>query len=111
MKRQIDNTPDEKEEPTIIIYCKEWCDYLRELVNLLREKQVSFTFFDLRFDEEKAEELVTELGNPLILPILDIKGKIYEKPPFSEVSKALDLIRWRQRIDRAYYGKKTSEAH
>jgi len=95
-------------DPTMIIYCNGWCDYLRELVNLLQEKQWSFTFIDLRFDTKKAKELVSKLGNPLILPILDIKGSYYEKPPFSEVSEMLDLIRWRQHVDQTYYNKKPS---
>jgi hypothetical protein len=108
MKNQTENPSIEK--PTIIIYCKEWCNYLSELVNLLREKEWPFTFFDLRFDTPKAKELVSELGNPLILPILDIKGGYFEKPPISEVRKILDQIHWRQQVDRAYYGKKPSGA-
>jgi len=39
---------------TIIIYCKEWCEYLKKVVNLLREKQQNFTFIDLRYDTSKA---------------------------------------------------------
>jgi arsenate reductase-like glutaredoxin family protein len=108
MKNQTENPYIEK--PIIIIYCKEWCDYLSELVNLLREKEWPFTFFDLRFDTPKANELVSELGNPLILPILDINGTYYEKPSLSKVAESLDLIRWRQRVDRTYYGKKPSGA-
>jgi len=109
MKNQTENPSLEK--PTIIIYCKEWCDYLRELVNLLREKEWPFTFFDLRFDTQKANELVAEHGNPLILPILDINGAYYEKPSLSKVGETLDLIRWRQQVDRTYYGAKSPGVH
>ena len=111
MNRQTDIKHDKTKEPTIIVYCKEWCNYLRELVKMLREKQWSFTFFDLRFDTEKAKELVSKLGNPLIMPILDINGKYYEKPPFSEINEILDLIRWRQQVDRTYYGTNSPEVH
>ena len=55
---------------------------------------------------EKANKLVTELGNPLILPILEINGIYYEKPPFSEVREVLDQSRLRQRVDQTYNGKK-----
>lgn len=69
----------------VIFYCKEWCDYLQKIINLSRETHQSFTFINLRFDIPKAKELVTELGNPLILPILSFNGIYYEKPPFSKV--------------------------
>ncbi|WP_445664362.1 glutaredoxin family protein [Fodinibius sp. AD559] len=77
---------------TLIIYCKEWCHYLHELVNLLREKQQSFTFIDLRFDTQKAKELISELGNPLILPVLSFDGIYHEKPPISRVANILNRI-------------------
>jgi hypothetical protein len=65
----------------------------------------------LRFDTDKAKELVSELGNPLILPILYINDNYYEKPSFSEVSETLDLIRWRQNLDRTYYNKKPADKY
>ncbi|WP_234573503.1 glutaredoxin family protein [Rhodohalobacter sp. 614A] len=111
MNNQTDSSPDKKNETTIIIYCKEWCDYLRKLVNLLREEKWSFTFFDLRFDSKKEKELVAGLGNPLILPILDINGTYYEKPSLSKVDETLDLIRWRQQVDQIYYGTKSPGDH
>jgi glutaredoxin len=79
------------QEPTVIIYCKEWCDYLRELVNLLQEKDYAFTFIDLRFDTKKAKKLVSRLGNPLNLPVIYINNKYYERPALSEVNEAFDL--------------------
>ncbi|MCH2449592.1 MAG: hypothetical protein MK198_05540 [Gracilimonas sp.] len=96
------------ENPSIIIYCKGWCDYLRDIVSLFHKKQWSFTFIDLRFDSKKAKDLVSELGNPLILPVLAINGTYYEKPSFSKVTGTLDLVRWRKRIDQTYYNKKTA---
>lgn len=95
-----------EKDPIIIIYCKGWCDYLRRLVERLQEKDYTLTFIDLRFDKPKATTLISELGNPLILPILEINGTYYEKPPFSKVREVLDSFRWRQRVDRANYGKK-----
>jgi glutaredoxin len=93
---------------TIIIYCKEWCDYLKNVVNLLREKQQNFTFIDLRFDTSKANELILKLGNPLILPILEINGDYYEIPSFSEDTNQLELTHWRQKVDQTYYDKEPS---
>lgn len=110
MNSQTDDNPVEDRDSAIIIYCKEWCEYLRNLVNLLRQMQQSYTFFDLRFNTHKADELVSKLGNPLMLPILEINGALYERPSFSEVEKALDWTDWRQRIDRTYFGMKSSEA-
>jgi arsenate reductase-like glutaredoxin family protein len=111
MNDQTDSNPGGKKEPTIIIYCKEWCTYLRQLTHLLQEKQWSFTFFDLRFDSKKAKDLISKLGNPLILPILDINGTYFEKPSLSKVGETLDLIRWRQQVDRTYYGTKSPGVH
>ncbi|WP_234573508.1 glutaredoxin family protein [Rhodohalobacter sp. 614A] len=93
---------------TIIIYCKEWCEYLKNVVNLLWEQQQNFTFIDLRFDTLKANELISKLGNPLILPILEINGVYYEKPSFAEVTNQLELTHWRQKVDQTYYGKEPS---
>ncbi|HBQ61373.1 MAG: glutaredoxin [Gracilimonas sp.] len=93
---------------TIIIYCKEWCEYLKKVVNLLREKQQNFTFIDLRYDTSKANELISKLGNPLILPILEINGVYYEKPSFAEATNQLELTYWRQKVDQAYYDKEPS---
>jgi arsenate reductase-like glutaredoxin family protein len=100
-----------EKNPVINIYCKGWCDYLRRLVELLQEKDYALTFIDLRFDKPTAKTLISSLGNPLILPILEINGTYYEKPPFSKVREVLDLSRWRQHVDRAYYGKKASGTH
>jgi glutaredoxin len=101
------NNHIEKNE-TIIIYCKEWCEYLKNLVNLLGERQQDFSFIDLRFDSSKAKELISKLGNPLILPILEINGVYYEKPSFVEVTNQLELTHWRQKVDQTYYGKEAS---
>lgn len=64
-----------------------------------------FTFINLQFDTDKAEKLITEIGNPLILPVLDDKGTLYEKPPLTEIDYALELSRWRRQNHRTYYGK------
>jgi glutaredoxin len=79
-------------DPTLIIYCKEWCEYLQKLVNLLRAKQQAFTFIDLRFDTKQAKALISELGNPLILPVLSFDGIYHEKPPISKVANILNRI-------------------
>jgi glutaredoxin len=91
MSNQTDSSPDEKNEPAIIIYCKEWCDYLRKLVHLLQEKDYAFTLIDLRFDTRKAKGLVSKLGNPLILPVIYINDQYYERPVFSKINKAFNL--------------------
>lgn len=80
-----------KQEPTAIIYCNGWCDYLRKLVDLLQKKDYAFTFVDLRFDTHKAKELVTKLGNPLLLPVIYISNQYYERPAFSKINKAFSL--------------------
>ncbi|WP_441000476.1 glutaredoxin family protein [Fodinibius sp. SL11] len=90
-------------DPTLIIYCKEWCEYLQKLVNLLREKQQSFSFIDLRFDTQQAKELISELGNPLILPVLSLNETYHEKPAISKVKSILDRYQWRQQVDKKYY--------
>ena len=97
-----------EKDPTMIIYCKGWCGYLQKLVELLQKKDYAFTFIDLRFNTPKAKMLISELGNPLILPILEINGIFYEKPAPSEVTQVIDLKKWRQRIDRTYYNEKPS---
>lgn len=83
------NNNHTEKSTTINIYCKEWCEYLSNVVTLLREKQQNFTFIDLRFDISKANELISKLGNPVILPILEINGVYYEKPSFTEVTNQL----------------------
>ncbi|SHF38271.1 Glutaredoxin [Fodinibius roseus] len=103
-EKTMEISKEPEENSTIIIYCKEWCDYLRELVHLLREKQRSFTFIDLRFDTEKAKQLVSVLGNPLILPVLAIDDTYYEKPPISTVADILDLNGWKQQFDKKFCG-------
>lgn len=75
--------------PTIIIYCKEWCDYLQNMVNFLRKRQGPFTFVNLEFDSKKAQTLISSLGNPLILPVLEIDGLHYEKPNYKELKRIL----------------------
>jgi glutaredoxin len=91
MNSHTDNTPLEEKKPLVVIYCKGWCDYLRELVQLLHEKNYTFTFTDLRFDTQKAKNLVARLGNPLILPVIYINDQYYERPPLLEVNEAFDL--------------------
>ncbi|MFH5885987.1 glutaredoxin family protein [Halalkalibaculum sp. DA3122] len=98
-------------EPTLIIYCKEWCEYLQKLVNLLRAKQQAFTFIDLRFDTKQAKALISELGNPLILPVLFLNGIYHEKPPISKVKSILDQYQWRQQVDQKYYGTLPAQDH
>lgn len=97
-------------DPTLIIYCKEWCEYLQKLVNLLRAKQQAFTFIDLCFDTKQAKALISELGNPLILPVLFLNGTYHEKPPISKVKSILDRYQWRKQVDQKYYGTISSEA-
>lgn len=94
-----------KRNPALIIYCKEWCEYLQKLVNLLRAKQQAFTFIDLRFNTKQARELVSKLGNPLILPILCFDGKYYESSPFSKVENMLNQYRWRKQVDQKFMVK------
>ena len=96
---------------TLIIYCKEWCEYLQKLVNLLRAKQQAFTFIDLRFDTKQAKALISELGNPLILPVLFLNGSYHEKPPISEVKSILDRYQWRKQVDHKYYGTLPAQDH
>lgn len=95
----------------LIIYCKEWCEYIQKLVNLLREKQQSFSFIDLRFDRQRAKELISELGNPLTLPVLFLNGTYHEKPPISKVKSILDRYQWRQQVDQKYYGTQPAQDH
>lgn len=91
-------------KPTITIYCKEWCHYLRKVVNLLQEHQMSFNYIDLNYDPEAAQKLLSELGNPLILPIVVINGTCYEKPPFSKLIEVLVKNQRREILDRNQYG-------
>lgn len=98
-------------DPTLIIYCKEWCEYLQKLVNLLRAKQQAFTFIDLRFDTKQAKALISELGNPLILPVLFLNGTYHEKPPISKVKSILDRYQWRKQVDQKYYGTLPAQDH
>lgn len=95
----------------LIIYCKEWCEYLQQLVTVLREKQQSFSFIDLRFDTPQAKVLIAELGNPLILPILSFNGSYHEKPPISKVKSMLDRDHWRKQVDQKYYGTLPDQDH
>jgi len=89
MNNQSDNNFEEDARPVITIYCKKWCNYQRELVNLLQKEGWPFTFIDLNFDDEKAQELVPELGKFFLLPVLKINGHYFEKPPLSEISEIL----------------------
>lgn len=110
-EKTMEISKEPEENSTIIIYCKEWCDYLRELVHLLREKQRSFTFIDLRFDTQKAKQLVSELGNPLILPVLFLNVTYHEKPTISNVKSILDRYQWRKQVDQKYYGTLPAQDH
>lgn len=85
MKKQSDKNLLENTSPVVTIFCKNWCNYQRELVNLLRVEGWPFTFINLNFDAEKAQELVPVLGKFFLLPVLKINGRYYEKPPLSEV--------------------------
>lgn len=107
-----DNKPKNKHverDPTLIIYCDEWCEYLQELVNLLHKKQQSFSFFDLRFDSLKEKELISDLGNPLFLPVLSFDGIYHERPPISKVEDILTLYHWRKEVDKRYFDTIPSE--
>ncbi|MGK7371270.1 MAG: glutaredoxin family protein [Candidatus Halalkalibacterium sp. M3_1C_030] len=95
----------------LIIYCKEWCEYIQKLVNLLREKQQSFSFIDLRFDRQRAKELISELGNPLILPVLFLNGTYHEKPPLPKVKSILDQYHWRKQVEQKYSGTLPAKDH
>jgi len=81
-----------KQEPTIIIYCKAWCNYLKKLTAFLEEKHYSFMFIDIRFDAKKGKCLVLELGNFFLLPVIEINGAFYEKPPISEFEEIFSDI-------------------
>ncbi|MAO64291.1 MAG: hypothetical protein CL666_04770 [Balneola sp.] len=85
-KQQV-NRIFEEQNSIIVIYCKGWCKYLQKLVNILQQKQQSYTFFDLRFNTQKADGLLSKLGNPLILPILEFNGTLHERPSLSEVER------------------------
>lgn len=110
MNSQAENTLIKNKNSTIIIYCKEWCDYLHELANLLQEKHKSFTFIDLRFDTQQAKKLISELGNPLILPVLSFDGMYHEKPSLSKVVNILDQYQLEEKIDQKNYGTTPAEA-
>jgi hypothetical protein len=42
-------------------------------------------FIDIRFDTKKGNRLVLELGKFFLLPVIEINGAFYEKPPISEL--------------------------
>tara|TARA_R110002124_G_scaffold126919_3_gene286769 strand:- start:1225 stop:1548 length:324 start_codon:yes stop_codon:yes gene_type:complete len=81
-----------KQEPMLIIYCKAWCNYLKKLIAFLEEKHYSFMFIDISFDAEKGKQLVSELGDFFLLPVIEIDGALYGKPPISELEKILSDI-------------------
>ena len=88
---------------TLVIYCQGWCNYLQKLVNILQKKHQSYIFFDLRFNTQKADWLLSKLGNPLMLPILEFNGILYERPALSEVERAHAWTDLRKQHDRTYY--------
>lgn len=81
------NCIDDSGKPLIIIYCREWCNYLQKTANLFHNRDWAFTFVNLQFDPQKAQDLLSALGNPLILPVLEIDGVLYEKPNYKELKK------------------------
>ena len=88
------------ESPTIIIYCKVWCNYLKKLTAFLEEKHYSFMFIDIRFDPEKSKRLVLELGNFFLLPVIEINGDLYEKPLISELE---DIFSNTEKMEHSIY--------
>lgn len=92
MKPNSNSENKPTDSPTIIIYCKMWCNYLKKLTAFLEEKHYSFMFIDIRFDPEKGKCLVVELGNFFLLPVIEINGALYEKPPISEIEEIFSDI-------------------
>lgn len=91
MVNQTDNSATNDRQASITIFCKDWCDYLQRLVTLLQKHDYAFTYIDLQFSAEETKELVAELGNPLILPVIDINGQYYERPSLLKVKEVFSL--------------------
>jgi len=92
MKPNSNSESEPTNSPTIIIYCKMWCNYLKKLAAFLEEKHYSFMFIDIRFDPEKGKRLGLELGSFFLLPVIEINKALYEKPPFSELEEIFSDI-------------------
>jgi glutaredoxin 3 len=60
---------------SIKLYSTSTCGYCRMVKNFLRERNVSFTEYDIENDKRKMQEMVHRSGQTGV-PVLDIDGKI-----------------------------------
>lgn len=79
----------------IKIYITEYCDYCKELKDMLTESKIEFTTIDI--DDEKNKETVSKIfdfvGEPLI-PIIIYENKILApKRSFNTIDQAMALIK------------------
>ncbi len=62
---------------------------MHHLVNMLQELGWSFMFIDLRFNHKAGQELISVLGKPVPLPVLEFGGQYYVKPELAELPDLL----------------------
>lgn len=72
----------------IAIYTTPTCSYCTMAKNYFREKQISFTEYNVAQDLRRADEMVRKSGQ-MGVPVLDVNGKVivgFNKP---EIENAL----------------------
>jgi mycoredoxin len=77
--------------PPIRVYGAVWCMHTRRTRHLLNRQGVPYTYVDVDFDEEAAEQVKAWNRGYLSTPTLDIGGQIVTEPSNAELAELLGL--------------------
>lgn len=76
--------------PTITIYSTPICGFCHQLKEYLKEKNITYTDFDVANDEKKAEEMIQKTSQTSV-PVIDIDGEIVVGFDKEKIDKLLHL--------------------
>lgn len=81
---------------SIIVYGSDTCHYCLDTKKYLKEKQITFVYFDVDINEEKQKEMLFKLhkakisSSNLNLPVIDKDGEIFTNSnPFEAFLKKI----------------------
>ena len=74
----------------VIVYGTRTCPPCNRTKQFLADNNIDFTFYDVSQDSKKAEEMMKKSGR-MVVPIIDIEGKIIVGFDQEELSKTLEL--------------------
>ncbi len=77
-----------EKKKNVIVYSTPTCPYCKMAKNYFKEKNISYTEYNVATDQQKAEEMIEKSGQ-MGVPVIDINGKIIVGFDQSEIEKIL----------------------